>query len=171
MGYTLTIGEAIVHPPEWEDYSGGETIDCRIEAKGEARDDAPTFANDSLTANTNERSPSYTVWSNFCEAVGLYKLFYGKDKSDGYRSYDGLLAHHPGAALLGPEQALDVRQALERYRLAHPEANPGFEAWELDKNPDPTPENVDPTLARLIWLDYWVTWAVENCEHAILENT
>lgn len=171
MGFELTIGEAKLQEIEWDDYGAGDTINAYVTARAEAHDNAPVFPNDCLSSNTNQRSPSYTTWSDFCDRVGLYKMFYGKEKKDGYRSYDGLLAYHPGAAIIGKEHALEVRKALEVYRRENPKSQPGFIPCDFTNDPEPIPENCDHHLARLIWLDYWFNWAVENCDHPILENS
>jgi len=50
-----------------------------------------------------------------------------------------------------------VESALFSYEKIKP---PGF-------NPEGTTEDTaqfDAVLARLIWLDYWIRWAFENCE-------
>lgn len=174
MGYTITIGEAEPQQIDWDDLAPGDIVWTRVEARREQHDDAPVFPNDGLTANTNERSPSYTVWDEFARHVGLYEMFFGSQDGESEYRYGALMREHPGAALLGPQHAREIRDALERYRGSNPYAQPGFEPFWIpgtEKKGDPVPENCDAQLARLIWLDYWVNWAVENCEHPIMENT
>lgn len=163
MGYTLTIGEAQLETSE-------ERIG--IGARGERHDSAPAFGEP--TDGTNSRWPSYTAWHDFCREVGIHELFYGSGWSpderrylecpDGFHRESPLLGHHPGAALLTVGDRQFVRSALERYRAAHPGVSPGFTDDEIAP---PTAS----ALARLIWLDYWIGWAVENCTNPVLENS
>lgn len=154
MGYTFTIGNAIpVH-------NKADFPDLYASWEVEAAHDehAPTFQNDELTGNGNSRSPSYTVWSDFCRTVGLYEFFYTPSGQ--------LHAGHPGCIGITKEDADFVTAALSRYSAAAT-LPPGFETdWDYHG-----PENYDYHLARLIWLEWWMRWAVEHCETPAIENT
>jgi hypothetical protein len=154
MGYTFTIGNA--KPNFSKDdfpylYSGWAV-------ERATHPDAPTFPGDEMTGNGNERSPSYSVWSDFCKTVGLYSLFYDE--------YGHLRAGHPGCIGIDEEFAISVHLALIAYR-GKSKLPPGFESDFCYKGP----ANYDYHLARLIWLDWWVHWALENCETPAIENT
>lgn len=151
MGYTIRIGEAILNKDEKYAY-------ISISAKKERHDSAPAFGEP--TDFTNERWPSYTTWSEFLRAVGLYELFTDKER--------GLMRSHPGEALLTKSHQIKIRDALTEYKKKG--TAPGFPESMMG-GPIPGAENLDPMLARLIWLDYWVTWAVENCENPVLTNS
>lgn len=56
---------------------------------------------------------------------------------------------HPGCYGLEQEDVDIVAEALKNY------VSEGEEDWQHK---------------RLIWLDYWVRWAVENCETPAIEN-
>jgi hypothetical protein len=119
-------------------------------------DDAPSFPNDP-TKNGNVRSPSYSVWTQFCQNTGLYDLFYNEQGN--------LHAGHPGTIGITKEDADIVSAALAKYKLTAT-LPPGFEAgWDYAG-----PANYDYDLARLIWLDWWMRWAVENCETPAIQN-
>ncbi len=171
MGYTITIGEAVLEDMTYDDDPG-----LKVSARGEALDEAPEFENDGMTGNTNSRSPSYTAWSDFCRETGLYNLFFGGGWSREDRGYlpcenlhreSPLMAEHPGFRAINKIDADIVSASLAAYRAAHPNATPGFDTWA--GTPGFPMENA--TLARLIWLEFWMRWAVENCTHPIIENT
>jgi len=135
--------------------------------QGHASDDAPTFPNDEMTRNTSSRSPSYSAWSDFCKAAGIYELFYDDE--------DGLICPHPGCKMLKPEHLLQVQAAVVRLKAAATKP-PGFEGFP-DFNPEtktwetPDEGRYDYTLARALWLEFWMKWALENCETPAIENT
>lgn len=172
MGYTITIGNAVFATDTCET----ETF-LRVEAEHAANDAAPVFLNDGMTGNSNSRSPSYTGWSAFCRDTGVYELFYGggwdrearanRPCSEGFHREYGLLQNHPGFAAINRHDADFVSAALFAYHAKHTNATPGFNDW--NGNGDAT--NEDANMARLIWLEYWMRWAVENCERPIVQNT
>lgn len=148
MGYTITIGQLRV------DKSPDDGLDCscmRFDADGVKHDGAPAFGEP--TDHTNERWPSYSAWSNFLKAVDLYGVFY-------YGS-GHLIGGHPGIRLVTQELVSAVSSALTGYR----ERNPGVEAAfnEGDERCG--------YLCRLIWLDYWLRWSIENCETPVIANS
>jgi len=69
-----------------------------------------------------------------------------------------------------------VRLALETYRSAHPDAKPGWCCCDdcstrpMDKSDNLPHEDLDATLARLTWLEFWIRWALDNCEHPAIYN-
>jgi hypothetical protein len=154
MGYTFRVGNAVPsHNKDDFPY-----LSARWEVEGATSDEAPVFEGDEMTGNTNERSPSYTVWSDFCKATGLYEFFYDE------RGH--LHASHPGCVGITKEDANFVTAALNRYR-AKSTLPPGFEKeWDYAG-----PANFDYNLARLMWLEYWMQWAVNNCETPAIQNT
>lgn len=115
-------------------------------------DGAPTCAGDEMTGCSNRRQPSYGVWDRFCRATGVYALFFDPRK--------GLMREHPGTASLTKGHAKEIAAALARYRANHPDAQPTFES--ADEH--------DHHLARLIWLDWWVRWALANCRQPAIHN-
>ena len=154
MGYTFTIGNAVPkHSKDDFPY-----LSAGWEVEGMTHPDAPTFPGDEMTGNSNGRHPSYGVWSEFCRSVGLYDLFYDE------RGH--LHAGHPGCIGLTVEDADRITAALKAYQ-ATSTLPPGFEKdWSYRG-----PANYDYSLARLIWLEWWVRWAVTNCETPAIENT
>jgi len=153
MGYTFTIGNAIpVH-----NKTGFPDLHASWEVEAAHDEHAPTFPNDELTSNGNSRSPSYTAWADFCHTVGLYDFFY---------TLSGHLhAGHPGCIGITPHDAKFVSAALSRYRGAVT-LPPGFEEYRYQG-----PPRFDAHLARLIWLEWWMRWAVEHCDTPAIENT
>lgn len=152
MGYTITIGNAI--PKFSKDYN---ELWARWCVESASLDNAPTFVNDEMTGNSNERSPSYSGWSDFCDAVGLGDLFFD--------DHNGLFANHPGCKILTQEHLDTVQAALIKYQ-ASTDKKPGFYGW----NGVDTGE-YDAHLARIIWLEWWMRWSLANCETPAIENT
>jgi hypothetical protein len=152
MGYSITIGNAV--PFFSKDYD--ELYAC-WEVESATSDEAPTFINDQLTGNSNGRHPSYSAWSDFCRTTGLYDLF--------YKEWEGLIHKHPGCVMITEDDYAEVHNALEKYKKTATKP-PGFDDWRdsADKIA------YDPYLARLMWLDFWMRWALDNCETPAIHN-
>lgn len=172
MGYNIAIGEACFDGDRDEAY-------LRVWVEGEAHEEAPTFPNDTLTGNSNSRSPGYSAWTNFCRDVGLYGMFYGRDgRRDPYMEPDPdshreapVLAEHPGFAAINQADVLAVKRALDEHIAKYGELTPGFRTWD-EREEDAPPDAMQcAQRARLIWLDYWCRWAVENCKWPIIANS
>jgi hypothetical protein len=158
MGYTLTIGNAELGRGDWDYLAFVPSM---------VMDDAPHAPNDA-NPGANYRWPSYSSWLAFCDEVGLRDLFYDEET--------GLLRPHPGCKILTPEIQEVISTALDRYRRNHPDAVARFDApsgrgivADLTEPPQYPPS--DYALARLEWLDWWVRWAIANCEHPAIHNT
>lgn len=152
MGYTFTIGNAV--PKHSKEYF--PDLESYWDIEGVRLDEAPSFPND-VSNNGNMRSPSYSVWSNFCRNTGIYDLFYNENGN--------LHAGHPGCIGITKEDVDIVSAALAKYKLTAT-LPPGFEeGWNYTG-----PDNYDYDLARLIWLEWWMRWAVENCETPAIQN-
>jgi hypothetical protein len=148
MGYTIKIGNAVPVMPQGED---------RWAVVGGESPDAPSFPGEEASST---RSPSYTQWANFCRDVNLVSLL-------GERG--ALMASHPGVALLRPSDLAAVRAALLAWRerpWPTAERIAGFNDYDVE--PDP---RYDGNLARLLWLEFWIDWALRNCEYPALGNT
>lgn len=148
MGYTITIGQLSIEK------NPDDGIDCScisFGAEGARHDDAPAFGEPA--DYTNSRWPSYGVWSDFMRATGLYDVFF----------YDRghLIGGHPGVRLITPVLALKVSHALVVYRMANPSAESVMREGD----------DASAWLCRLIWLDYWIGWAIKNCETPVIANS
>lgn len=150
MSYDIYIGNAEL---QYDEYSTHATVN------GMRHDDAPVFPNDELTDQGNSRHPSYSGWSEFCEKAGLTDLFFGEE---------GLMASHPGTEPITKDHAEIVDNALHAWKATHPGAKPGFDAF--DKSFRVTPTGLDGVLARLIWLSWWMHYALDNCERPAIHN-
>lgn len=151
MGYTFKIGNA--KPVFSKDY--GE-LRAAWEVEPATSDSAPTFPNDETTGNGNSRSPSYSVWADFCRQVGIYDLFYDDRGS--------LRAGHPGCAMITADDLSVVKEARQYYE-AKVTLPPRFEGWDYEG-----PQRYDYHLARILWLEWWMDWALKNCETPAIEN-
>lgn len=162
MSYTFTIGNAV--PQFIEDEDGRRDF---MEVEDVTSEEAPVFPNDSMTGNSNSRSPSYTGWRMFCDLAGLYGLFYDENGR--------IRGGHPGCVPITTNHLEVVRSALRTWEK-RAELPPGFEGnpvknRETGEYEIPDEGRYDPILARLIWLDWWLNWAVANCENPSIQNT
>lgn len=152
MSYTFTIGNAT---PKFSKDDGYLMASWSVESK--TLPEAPQFPHDEMTGQGNSRSPSYSGWSDFCRAAGIFDVFY----DDRGR----LLAGHPGCVMLTEADYARIDGALRAWTTTATKP-PGFSGW---KNEDEG--KYDPILARLIWLKFWMRWALDNCETPAIENT
>ena len=173
MGYTLTIGNAEV---DWN------TESVRVYAPIVRQDDAPAYGEP--TDHENQRWPSYRVWNDSINKLGIYELMFGDDDSGevqiGDDYFPALMPSHPGAAPVVPEVVAEVERALNEYKLRNPghiaqyaplkdsvEEVPGKWYREEDYVDDP---RYDDALCRGEWLLYWLKWAIANCERPVFCN-
>lgn len=163
MGYSFKIGNA---KPEFsKDY---DYLDAWWEVEGAANAAAPVFPNDEMTGNTNMRSPSYSVWSDFCKTTGISAVFYDE-------RLQSMRCGHPGTQLITLDDYNIVKDALARWQetATLPPGFDGFPVYDplLDDYVSPDEGKYDPILARLIWVEYWMKWALDNCETPAIRNT
>lgn len=177
MGYTLTIGEAVV---EYD-----ETL-VRIGAEEVFRDDAP--AHGEPTDYTNSRWPSYSNWANAMRTLDLMDVMFnernggaGEFERDG-TTYYPLMPTHPGEQPVTQAHVDEVAERLEAYKDKHPDhiaqypplkpdAKPmveGSSFYDDDQYVDDA--KYDAALVRGEWLLYWLKWAVENCKQPVFVN-
>lgn len=168
MSYSIKIGNAEIDHVVDED-EVNESPEYRIRVRTMELPEAPSFTGD-INDRKNVRWPSYGGWARFCENTNLGELFYGPP---GERSA-GLFASHPGAVQLTRQHLARVRAATEEY-LARPwPAKERIPGWDptlerySSKDGDPC---YDADLARLRWLEWWMDWALKNCEHPCMENS
>lgn len=172
MGYTITIGEARLN------YSA-EDLYLTIEAEDTTHPDAPDF--DKYTGKGNARSPSYSGWTSFCHEAALFELFYGRGWDPDARQYrictEGfhrerpLMDEHPGHAVLCQGDLDLVREARKRREASNGGKPPGFFEFSAETKWQEVDNGNDPILARLVWLEFWIEWALQNCKIPILQNT
>lgn len=161
MGYSIYIGEAVIRV----DREYGGSVDVTVAQT----DGGPSFPGDVITGNTNSRSPSYSGWSEFCRRHHLYEMFFDEEK--------GLMREHPGVFLLTADHLAVVRAALDRHRTISPGAVPGWCTCVLCDSliraelTEPTHTNRDGDLARLLWLEHWISWALANCKVPAVRNS
>jgi hypothetical protein len=150
MSYSIYIGERMQGEQE-----PGEDFIYADFAQGISLPEAPKFVNDEMTGNGNSRHPSYSGWSNFVDACGLTDLFYNKT--------NGLMREHSGCADIDVTHLKIVKGALDAWPRTK---EPGFSGWNGEDQ-----DKYDAVLARLIWLEWWMRWAIENCKRPCLSNT
>jgi hypothetical protein len=168
MSYDIYIGEAALDVPSAEDRNESWGNYLNVSVAPLTLPEAPSFPGDG-PGHENHRHPGYGQWSEFLQRVGLYELFFESDS--------GLMRRHPGASLLRQSDADAIRAALDRWRSIHPGTVPGWcecVGCRPYRRPEaeapPHDANLDPNLARLIWLDWWVGWALANCKVPAIRN-
>ena len=154
MGYIFKIGNAKPH------FSKADFpyLDARWRVEDVKIESAPDFPND-FGGKSNMRMPSYTVWFSFCQNVGLFEFFYDETNR--------LRADHPGCIGITQEDVDLVSEALRVYQ-SKATLPAGFESSDILKD-DHIP-SCDGDLARLMWLEWWMRWALENCQTPAIEN-
>lgn len=152
MSYDITIGEAMLES-EWDD--DGHSW-AGWYAQLASHKDSPEAPNDPASGG-NLRSPGYGQWHGFIDKAEL------KDWHE--ELFEG---GHPGCVPLRPKHLHAVVVALIRWRHLHPGAVPGFhKTWD---GPGEGEELYCGILARLIWLEWWIAWALLNCKRPAFAN-
>jgi hypothetical protein len=151
MGWTIKIGNAT---PAFVD--NGYGLQAYWDVEDAEVSSAPAFPND-IAVKTNSRSPSYTVWSEFCEQTGLYELFYNNES--------GLLKQDQTVVKINEGHLEIIKSALKAYQ-AKATKPPGFSDYKVDANTIIyiDVDRYDSTLARLLWLEFWFDWAISSCK-------
>jgi hypothetical protein len=143
MGYTLRIGNAVINEIEHS-----EELPLLIRVENQTLDSAPIFPGCSNCGMSNSRYPSYTGWEGFLKKTNT-KHILGK-----------FTEKHPNCLPVTKEDVDAVFNALQLYKNTAT-LPPG---WSDDE------KTYDYDLARLIWFEFWMRWAVENCETPSFEN-
>lgn len=168
MSYDIYIGQAIIEDIS-DEYSNEYTVRYRV--KGNSVAEAPEFRGDNMTGKGNSRHPGYSQWSDFCNRHNLYNFFFDKE--------EGLMREHPGCFKLTEYHTTIVRATLEKYQAILPTGTiPGTCMCEQCasknwcKNDElPHQDNLNYDLARLMWLDFWFRWALDNCKMPAIFNS
>ena len=146
MGYIIQIGNAIPLVDEDSDILEWQIEDfCHKEC--------PIFFGDS--SKENYREPSYSVWDDFCEAVGLEDMFY-RHLPDGRTTAKGFIY------LADKHLELVSRRLIEYKGKMKTTIPPGYQ--EIHERSYLSIPEYDGYLARLTWLEFWTKWAISNCE-------
>ena len=151
MSYDIYIGNAEIEVLEEDE---DMPLSYSIQVHHMTHPEAPTFPDDTMTGNGNSRHPGYVAWAETMRQAKLHDLFFNKE--------NGLMASHPGNAALRPDHAQKIEQALAQFRTRYPHAIPRFGDEANDE---------DAILARLIWLDWWVKYALAHCERPCIYNS
>jgi hypothetical protein len=148
MSYSLRIGQAVL-----VEYRGTYLVDVEeAVVKG-----SPSFVHDSPD-ESNGRGSATLAWSEFSRKAGLDSFFY----EPGF----GLIRDGETVRISGSH--LDqIREAVLRWKAENPAGIPGFCGCStcdpISRNPHPHLKEMDTTLARLLWLEFWFEWALKNC--------
>ena len=159
MSYDIHIGEADV-----EGCLEDDEYWARVTVVGKSDENAPCFAGDGMTGNGNSRHPGYRQWADFCRRNGLYELFYAE--------WEGLLKPHPGCKPLKKEHLEKVKESLKKLEETD-KRPPGLDPRYIEDSFAEIPageETHSYDKVRLIWMVWWMEWALKNCEHPAVAN-
>lgn len=137
MGFNLQIGEAVID-------CDADYCTISLSVIDEEHEDAPAFGEP--TDRSNQRWPSYSNWHNFIEKFNLSDVFNDEEK--------GLLREHPGISLITQWHKKRIDEEYEAFMRRYPNAKASYETDSLN----------DEYLVRMVWLRYWVDWALSNCK-------
>jgi hypothetical protein len=172
MGMDYAIGQAIFEPDL--DRMTGEWT-CCPEVQKASHPNYPMFPNcftDSL-ASENRGGASYSGMAEFIKEAGLEYLFKGSS-SPSYGTRLGLVQRHPGCVEITPYVIQAVANARFRRQLLDGRS-PGYSKriWNhtLRRFIETDGEQYDWVLARLIWLEGWMNWAIRNCDRPAFYNS
>ena len=151
VSYDIYIGNAEIR---YESSPDNDFVDVHVPRV--ERKEAPTFPDDETTGCGNSRHPGYTQWADFLREAGLHDLFFLPGR--------GLMRNHPGTQPIRREHLRQVRTALaNRRKIAT--LPPGFHDYGHEGE-----DQYDAVLACLIWLEYWMSWALETCDRPAIHN-
>lgn len=179
MGYNIGIGEAEIN------YYAEDNF-LSISAEATTHPEAPDLGKGDVSGKGNYRYPSYCAFSNWCDETGLSDVFFQIDEERsrqrqlyGFKDPKCLVMQggHPGAVPLTEEKWMMVKLALVKWRADHPNAiMPTVEntahlgLWETDPR-TVDGDQLDYTLGRLVWFEFWMRWALDNCKKPIISNS
>lgn len=143
MGYNIHIGNAVLTSDDQNEYY---VVIPVVELSN-----APIFDGDGSPRQSNVRWPSYGGWADFVDSAHLRGLFFDEE--------NGLMRDHPGVFKLTTDHLRQVKEAMANWQTTHPGAVAGFE------------DGQDRILARLRWLEFWLQWAIDNCEMPAIKNS
>lgn len=167
MSYSIYIGNADLDPgsapPAGE---AGVRAQYVARVQPAERPSAPCFPGDPMTGRSNGRYPSYTSWARSMEVAGLSEWMFDRAS--------GILSRHPGCVAINARDLAIVRTALDNWTRSHPGTTPGW-CQCVDCEPFGSPSlphvALDPIGARLLWLEWWIDWALVNCERPAISNS
>jgi hypothetical protein len=150
MGWDIYIGNAAprtraqMEEDDWTIYS--------FAVEHVENPDAPEWPNGDdwpdISGKSNHRAPGYSSFASLLRDTGITA---NDVPAFGARGSDG------DCFVLRTEHRDAVRVAREQWQTAHPGTTPGWRDGD------------DYTLAKLIWYEWWMTWALENCERPAIQ--
>lgn len=150
MGWDIYVGNAVIAKRDKDDEQWLLTVE-RTE-----HPDAPEWPNPEgdpmvvgfgdISGKSNHRAPGYSGFADFCRDTGIEVTAFTEA-----RGSDG------DCFILRPDDLASVTKARRRWEAKHSGAVPGWRKGE------------DPTLAKLIWYEWWFTWALANCERPAVQ--
>jgi len=146
MGINFTIGNAKLE-------SDPKDLSACWYVEAKELEEAPKFPNEFLTGSNNF-SFSYLSFEDF---ISKSKIATKIDSP------------HPGIVAITPELQKEFHNALKK-RQKESTKPPGFIPWDAEDG-DPICDKYDYILAILIRFDFWITWALKNCEYPAIFNT
>jgi hypothetical protein len=142
MGYTIGIGQLVTEHYD-ETYVG-------YGVEGAHHDEAPAFGEP--TDFTNARWPSYSSWQDALFETGTEKVF--------FTPTGHVIGEHPGFREITQELYDEFKTNMTAFEDKHPDIKATYKGTVNDGR-----------YCRLVWLDYWLKWALANCENPVIVNS
>lgn len=154
MGYSIRIGEAFT-------VVNSDGI-LEHDVVPETHLAAPAFGE--VTDRENKLLPAYGSWLKIVAFCGLEELF--------WNAVTGLMREEGNPVLLVADHLNIVEEAIEKLRAQYPDAIPRL-GREYPESPDEAfllDDGLieDESLARILWLQYWIRWAIDNCQEPVI---
>ena len=74
---------------------------------------------------------------------------------------------HPGVMPVTKHMLFRVKKAKMQLKGKYPNLTPEYDVPDITEKES----EANGALCRLLWLEYWFEWALENCEHPVLVNS
>lgn len=156
MGWSIKIGNAVPMSRQQavNSFDGEGYTQYSFSVESAEHPDAPSWETKpeegawDASGKTNSRLPGYSAFADFLEQTGITA---DDVPAFGARGSDG------NCYVLRPEHRDAVSRARAAWEARHPGAVPG---WTT---------GCDMVLARLIWYEWWMTWALEHSERPAIE--
>lgn len=150
MWHTLIIGD--LKESEGEHKWSAETIKL---------ENAPAFGE--YGDYTNERYTHNSLWLKFSEFVNIKDMFYNENEK--------LVGKEIGYLKLTHSFLEELRKRIKVFKGKYPDAEATYGDNNLRSLNDFSTPVENLFLCRLVWLEFWINYAIENSENpAIIIN-
>ena len=160
MTLDITIGNAEI--VFWE-FEADECSEYKLTVHSMELPDAPTFPHDNLTQNTNYRSMGYGAARSFEERTGYTFPAVGVHRITNLSLIEVQLKLAAYKEKVGDK----VPGWVDNYATTEDGDRVRKSQSQIDEETENS--NMSGNLARLMWMEWWMKWALENCGYPAME--